>query len=102
MGGFVEDLGHSRGGTDGECGFLDDEFVGLGVSGDVAGGFLPVLEVCGVAGAAPECFGRGVDSDEYDVVFSNALFEVGGKEEVLAAAGFYEFFKSGFVDGQGV
>ena len=96
----VEHGGHGVGRAHGEGGFLHDDLVAVGLLGDGARGGLPVLQVGGVAGAFAEGLGRRVHAHEDDVAGLDGPGDVGGEEEVLAAAGLDDLVKAGLVDGQ--
>ena len=57
-----------------------------------------VLEVSGEACADTALLGRGVDTDEDELGLLDGLVDVGGEEEVAAAAGPDDLLETGLVD----
>jgi hypothetical protein len=97
-----EDTLHGLSGFHRQGALFHDDLGRLGTLQDLAGGFFPVLQVGGHAGAHPEGLGGGVDADEDDVVLPDGRFDVGAEKEVAAAGRLYHLVQAGLEDGHAV
>ena len=96
----LEDAADGLGRADGDGRLLHDDLVGRRDLGNFPGAQLAVLDVGGPSGADALRLGRGVDGDEYDVGLDDLGVDVGGKEQVAAAALLDDLGKARLVDGQ--
>lgn len=96
----MEDGRDSLSGLNGDGGLFDNDLGGLGDLSDATGRELPVGEICSTASADANLLGWGVDGDEDNVSLLDGGVDVGGEEEVAAAAGLDYLVEPRLVDGQ--
>ena len=96
----AEHLLDRLGGAHGDGGLLDDDLVCLGHRRDGASGGFPVGEIRSLTRAETGLLGGSVDGDEDHLGGGDGAGDVGGEEEVLAAARLDDLVEAGLVDGR--